>query len=41
MATDETEYDEGLALSVLPENYEYKFESIEIIRDLDDYGEVK
>ena len=38
---DTTQYNEGLALSLLPEDYLYSFEKIEVVKDIDVYGEVE
>ena len=41
VAMDKQEYDKGLAMSILPEGYNYHLEDIKVISDIDDYGEVK
>ena len=38
---DTTQYNEGLALSLLPEDYLYSFEKIDVVKDIDVYGEVE
>ena len=41
IAMDEVTYSEGLAKSLLPENYKYKFEKMEVVSDMDEFGEVQ
>ena len=40
IAMDEVTYSEGLAKSLLPENYKYKFEKMEVVSDIDEFGGV-
>jgi hypothetical protein len=41
IAMDGVDYSKGLAKSLLPENYEYKFEKVEVVSDMDEFGEVQ
>ena len=41
IAMDDVTYSEGLAKSLLPENYKYKFEKMEVVSDMDEFGEVQ
>ena len=41
IAMDEVTYSEGLAKSLLPENYKYKFEKMEVVSDMDKFCEVQ
>ena len=41
IATDEVTYSEGLAKSLLPENYKFKFEKMEVVSDMDEFGEIQ
>ena len=41
VAMDETDYNKGLAMTILPEGYNYNFENIEVISEMDEYGEMK
>ena len=40
-AMDKRDYSEGLARNFLPEQYEYHFDKLEVINDVDEHGEVK
>ena len=37
-ATDDVAYSEGMAKSLLQKNYEFKFEKIEVVSDMDEFG---
>ena len=41
VAMYETDYNKGLAMTLLPEGYNYNFENIEVISEMDEYGEMK
>ena len=37
---DKNDYCEGLARTILPEEYEYHFQNLEVVNDIDAHGEV-
>ena len=37
VAMYETDYNKGLAMTLLPEGYNYNFENIEVISEMDEY----
>ena len=39
-AMDKNDYSEGLAKTILPEEYEYHFQNLEVVNDIDAHGEV-
>jgi hypothetical protein len=41
VAMDETEYNKGLAMAILPDDYNYIFEDIKVISEMDEHGEIK
>ena len=38
---DRQQYNQGLALSILPENHRYAFQNIKVFSELDENGEVQ
>ena len=40
-AINKDQYNEGLALSILPEGYNYHFQSIVVISEIDENGELQ
>jgi hypothetical protein len=40
-AMDDVTYSEGLAKSLLPENHKFKFKKMEVVRDMDEFGEIQ
>jgi hypothetical protein len=41
IAMDDLTYSDGLTESLLTDNYEYKFEKIEVVSDMGEFGEVQ
>ena len=40
-AMDPKVFNEGLAMTILPEGYKYNFEGVELISEMDEHGEIK
>ena len=38
---DETEYNKGLGMAILPDDYNYIFEDVKVISEMDEHGEIK
>ena len=41
VAMEEADYNKGLAMTILPEGYNYSFQECRVISEMDEYGEIQ